>query len=272
MSSPPDPPTSWASGSAYEAYVGRWSALVAPEFLGRLGVEPDRRWLDVGCGTGILTRAILAGAAPTSVIGVDPSEPFLEHARAATVDPRALFRVGSADATGLADDSVDAVVSGLVLNFVADVAAALGEAIRVAVPGGMIGGYVWDYANGMQFIRAFWDAAVALDRAAAPFDQGGRHPIAAPGPLRAAFVDAGLSDVVVEAIEIPTTFTSFEDLWTPFTGGTGQAPAYLATLGQDRVGQLRERLRSSLPIRPDGQIRLSARAWSARGRAPGVGA
>jgi ubiquinone/menaquinone biosynthesis C-methylase UbiE len=187
MSGATDTTSTWSSGDAYEAYVGRWSALVAPRFLDALAVEPDRRWLDVGAGTGITTQAILERAAPASVIGVDPSEPFVQHARRVVRDPRATFRIGTATDTGVADDAIDAVIFGLVLNQLPDAVAALAEARRVTVPGGVIAAYVWDYAEGMQFIRAFWDAAIALDPEAAAHDQARRFPIAAPEPLRAAF-------------------------------------------------------------------------------------
>ena len=258
----------WSSGDAYEAYVGRWSALVAPEFLARLAVAQGRRWLDVGCGTGVLTRAILADAEPTSVVGIDPSEAFVAHARAAIADPRVIFRLGMAADTGLGDDEFDAVVYGLVLNFVPDVAAALAEARRVVALGGVIGAYVWDYADGMQFIRMFWEAAVALDAAARAFDQRRTVPIAAPDTLRNAFADAGLDAIEVSAIEIPTTFRDFDDFWTPFTGGTGHAPTYISSLDAAARDALREGLRSSLPIEPDGRIQLSGRAWACQGRAP----
>jgi SAM-dependent methyltransferase len=258
---------SWSSGDAYEAFVGRWSALVAPEFLAFISVEPGRRWLDVGSGTGILTRAILAGAAPISVVGIDPSATFVEHARRAVADPRATFRLGTAADTGLGDGEVDVVVFGLVLNFVPDVVVALAEARRVVGPGGVVAAYVWDYADGMQFIRMFWEAAVAMDPAATAFDQRRSFPIAASDTLRNAFADAGLEAIEVNAIEIPTTFRDFDDFWMPFTGGTGQAPTYLASLAPADRDALRERLRSSLPIEPDGQIRLSARAWACQGRA-----
>ncbi len=262
------PASAWTSGDAYEAYVGRWSALVAPRFVEFVAAPPGRRWLDVGSGTGILTQAILDLAAPVSVVGVDPSAPFVSHAVLAVRDPRATFVIGTAGETTLADDAVDVVVSGLVLNQVPDVPAALGEACRVAAPGGIVAAYVWDYAGGMQFIRAFWDAAIALDPAASVHDQGRRFPIAAPGPLGSAFTDAGLEAVEVTGIEIPTTFSDFDDLWTPFTGGTGDAPVYLAALDRERRIAVQERLRASVPSEPDGSIHLSARAWACRGRVP----
>jgi len=258
----------WASGSAYEAYIGRWSRLVAPEFLRWLAVPTGRRWLDVGSGTGVLTASILAGCDPRSVVGIDPSEGFVEHARAVVVDARARFRVATAAETELPDDAVDVVVAGLVLNFVPDAEAALAEAVRVVSPGGMVAGYVWDYADGMQLIRRFWEAAVVFDPKAAALEQGGRFPIAARDPLAAAFTAAGLEAVEVRSIEIPTRLAAFDDYCTPFLGGTGPAPAYLASLTGPARDDLRGRLRASLPTEADGSIPLTARAWAAKGRRP----
>jgi SAM-dependent methyltransferase len=262
-------PGPWSSGRAYEAYVGRWSALVAPAFIQFLDVGPGRRWLDVGCGTGILTRAILDEAAPEAVVGIDPSEPFLALARSSVVDRRVVFAPGDAASTGQPDHEFGAVVSGLVLNQVPDIGAALLEARRTVVPDGVVGAYVWDYARGMAFIRAFWDAAIAVDADAARLDQARRFPIAAPAPLRAALAAAGLRSVVVDAIDVPTAFASFDDLWTPFTLGTGDAPAYLESLDAARRDAVRDRLRADVPIDEDGGIRLTARAWAVRGRSPG---
>ena len=237
----------WSSGTAYEGYIGRWSRLVAPVFLDWLEVPPGADWLDVGCGTGVLTRAILEHADPRSVVGVDPSGPFLEHARRATADPRARFETGNADATGLPDASVDAAVAGLVLNFVPDLSAALDEAQRVVRPDGLVAGYVWDYASGMQLLRHFFDAAIALDPDMAEHDEGVRFPITHEGRLAVAFAAAGLDDV---------------------RGGTGAAPTYVATLDEPQRDALREQLRSSLPFEPDGSIHLTARVWAVKGRRP----
>ena len=137
----------WAGSDAYERYIGRWSRPVADQFVAWLDAPPGRRWLDVGCGTGALSQAILRRSAPASVIGVDPLEPFIARASAALTDPRASFRLGSAADTGLPDGAADVVVAGLVLNFVPDVAAALAEWRRVLAPGGVVGAYVWDYVR-----------------------------------------------------------------------------------------------------------------------------
>jgi SAM-dependent methyltransferase len=256
----------WSSGNAYDAYIGRWSRLVAPLFLDWLAIPPGRRWLDLGSGTGALTAAILERCAPVSVVGVDPSEPFVAHARAAVADPRATFSVGSAAATGLADGAVDVVAAALVLNFVPDLGKGLAEAQRVLGPGGTVAGYVWDYADGMQFLRRFWDAAIAIDQAAEAHDEATRFPITRSEPLAAAFRAAGLSDVEVRPIEIPTAFADFDDLWTPFLGGTGPASAYAASLPETARTAVRETLRASLIAEPDGSIRLTARAWAVRGQ------
>lgn len=256
----------WAAGEAYEPYVGRWSRLVAAEFLARLGIPASARWLDVGCGTGALSGAILDRYAPASVIGVDPSEGFLAYARRRLTDPRAEFHQGDAQTLPVSDAAFDAVVSGLVLNFVPDQPKAAAEMRRAARPGGTVAAYVWDYAEGMQMMRRFWDAAAALDPAGAGGkDEALRFSLCRPGPLRSLFEGAGLQRVEVAPIEVPTVFRDFDDYWTPFLAGGAPAPAYCMSLSEDRRAALQERLRATLPAEPDGSVRLSARAWAVQG-------
>ena len=256
----------WTSGEVYEAYMGRWSRLVAAEHVRRLGVGPGLRWLDVGCGTGALTSAVLAAAEPGSVLGVDPSEAFVEHAAAHVADQRVEFRVAEAGDLPLPDRSVEVVVSGLVLNFVADHPAAAREMRRVLGPGGRVGCYVWDYANGMQMLRHFWDVAASVDPTSREADQGERFEICQPDPLRRLMSDAGFDDVVVDEIVVPTVFTDFEDYWSPFLAGRAPAPSYVMTLSDGDRATLRAALRDDLPTDPDGAIRLTARAWEVTGR------
>jgi SAM-dependent methyltransferase len=256
----------WASGAAYEGYVGRWSRLVAAQFVDWLPVPSGARWLDVGCGTGIITAAILARCEPASVVGIDPSGPFLELAREAVTDPRVRFATGTAAETGQPDRSVEATVSGLVLNFVPDVDAALQEIRRVTASDGVIAAYVWDYGGGMEFMRRFWDAAVAEDPAAAPIAEAVRFSLSTPDALDAVFTRAGCGDVETRAIDIPTTFRDFDDFWRPFLAGTGPAPAYLASTDDGRRAAIRGRLERDLPAASDGTIPLTARAWAVRGR------
>lgn len=254
----------WAVGDAYEAYVGRWSRLVAEEFLRWLDVPAGSRWLDVGCGTGALAATVLATQDPAEVVGVDPSEGFLANARATADDPRASFSVGDARSLPAADHSFDTVVSALTLNFVPEPERAAAEFARVSR--GIAAAYVWDYAEGMAMMRHFWDAAVALDPAASDLDEGRRFPLCQPDALDRLWTDAGLDDVTVRAIEIPMVFADFDDYWNPFLGGQGPAPGYVMSISEERRNALRDLLRDRLPTAPDGTIPLIAKAWAVRGR------
>ncbi|WP_163268919.1 class I SAM-dependent methyltransferase [Chelativorans alearense] len=258
----------WSAGDAYEPYVGRWSRLVAAEFLDWLAFPAGARWLDVGCGTGALSETILNRAAPHQVLGIDPSEAFLDFARSRLSEPRIAFKIADAQALPVEDEAFDVAVAGLVLNFVADPARALLEMRRVVRPGGSLAVYVWDYAGEMQLMRRFWEAAVTLDPAARELDEGRRFPICKPEPLRALFAEAGLDDIQDRAIDVPTVFRDFDDYWSPFLGGQGPAPGYCVSLSETKRQSLQEKLRAELPAGPDGSIRLTARAFAVRGVRP----
>jgi SAM-dependent methyltransferase len=255
----------WASGDAYESYVGRWSRLVAREFLSWLGVASGSQWLDVGCGTGALSQTILALAAPAQVKGIDRADGYIARAREQVQDSRASFEVG--DAQALADEAAryDAAVSGLALNFIPQPNRAVSEMMRVVKPDGIVAAYVWDYAGKMQLMRHFWNAAAALDPLARELDEGRRFPICRPNPLRELFQSAGLRDVEVRPLDIATDFRDFDDYWTPFLGGQGPAPSYAMSLSVEQRSALRECIRAGLPFAADGSIPLVARAWAVRG-------
>jgi len=255
----------WTAGNLYEGYMGRWSRPVAHEFIKWLAVPAGGQWLDVGCGTGALSQTILHLTEPASIKGIDRSEGFVEFAKEHVRDDRVRFDVG--DAEVLTDDaeSFDAVVSGLMLNFIPHPDRALAEMKRVAKVGGVVAVYVWDYAEGMQFIRHFFDAAIALDPKAAEHDEGPRFPICHPDALRQLFESTGLQNVEVRAIEVPTVFRDFDDYWNPFLAGVGPAPSYAMSLSEEHRSALRERIRARLPVKTDGSIPLSARVWAARG-------
>jgi SAM-dependent methyltransferase len=255
----------WDSGDAYEPYVGRWSRLVAREFVRWLAAPPGSRWLDVGCGTGALIQTVLELAAPGEVVGKDPSAAYIALAGARMDDdPRAHFEIGDAQALRVAAATFDVVVSGLVINFVPRPELAVAEMARVTRPGGTVAAYVWDYAEGIQLMRYFWDAAGALDPKAKELDEGRRFRLCEPEPLSRLFITAGLEDIEVRAIEVPTYFRDFDDYWSPFLGAQGPAPSYAMSLSEERRVELRERIRASLPGDAEGGIPLSARAWAIR--------
>jgi trans-aconitate methyltransferase len=263
------PTDTWSTGDAYDAYVGRWSECVAAEFLDWLDAGTGRRWLDLGCGTGALTRTVLERCDPRRIVAVDPSEGFLAHAAARVRDPRVTFSVGTADALPPDARRADAAVAGLVLNFVPSPVEFLATMGRIVGPNGVVAVYVWDYAEGMRMMRHFWDAAVALDPAAAALDEAHRFPSCTPAGIEEAFRRAGLAAVDVRPIEVPLHFDGFDDFWTPFLGGQGPAPSYLASLPGPRRDALREAVRDRLPMDLRGAIELTARAWAAR--ATGIG-
>jgi SAM-dependent methyltransferase len=258
----------WEAGDAYEQYAGRWSSLVARDFLGWLDQTAGLRWLDVGCGTGALSAAIIERCAPTALTGIDSSAGFIATARARIADSLARFEQGDGQALPLSDGTFDVAVSGLVLNFVPDPGAMLGEMRRVLRPGGTAALYVWDYAGEMQLMRYFWDAAVALDPSARELDEGSRFPLCQPDALAKLLHDAGLEAGTTAPIAVPTVFRDFDGYWTPFLGGQGPAPGYCMRLPDERRVALRERLRATLPVAADGHIALTARAWAARGTVP----
>lgn len=255
----------FADGDAYEHYIGRWSRPLGRSFVDWLAPATGLRWVDIGCGTGALSNTILERADPSEVIGIDPSEGFLQVARATLVDERAEFRVGDAQAVPLAAAQADVLVSGLVLNFVPDKERALGEMRRVVKPGGTVAAFVWDYAGEMQLIRHFWDAVGELFPDAADQDEGRQFPICKPEPLTDLFRGAELRRVQTAALDVPTVFADFDDYWSPFLRGQGPAGAQCVSLSEEDRERLRKHLEGALPIATDGTIPLIARAWAVRG-------
>jgi SAM-dependent methyltransferase len=237
----------WVMGRS-TSHSSEGGSRLARQFLAWLALPAEGAWLDVGCGTGALSASILANAAPRLVIGCDRSAGYVEYAGEHIQDPRGRFVVAELAGLPLIAEGFDAVVAGLVLNFLPDALDALGLMSARAKEGGTVAVYVWDYAGQMQMLRRFWDAAVALNPAA-----------------RDLFTQAGLDRVTAQAIETPTVFQSFEHYWRPFLGGQGPAPGYARALAPADLSVLREMLRASLPTTASGEIRLIARAWAARG-------
>ena len=247
--------------------MGRWSAKIAPLFLEWLACAANRDWAEIGCGTGALSRSIVAACVPASLVGVDPSEGFLRAAREKLPDPRIRFMIGDAQALPLDDNSADMVVSGLVLNFVRDRTLAMAEMRRIARPGATVAFYVWDYpGGGMGIMRAFWTEAVAQHPEAHDLTEDRRFPFCTRPALTDLAQSAALNKVEATTIEIPAHFSDFDDFWLPFTLGAGPAPGYCASLDPDARQRLRDRLDRNLPRNADGSLTLPVRAWAIRGK------
>ena len=258
----------WTSGTDYDQWMGRWSRLLAREFLKWLSLPAGLRWIDVCCGSGIISEAIVERAAPASVVGVDASPEQTSFARQHRARLNATFETADAMALPFADAHFDVAVCGLGLNYIPNSQRALEEFCRVTRPGGTIAVYLWDYEQGARFLREFWDAAIAIDREAATFDQARRFPMCTQEGLQALFKQSKLDDPTVHPLDIVTRFTNFDDYWRPLLTGQGSAPNYLATRDQPTKTAIRERLRAALPTNVHGAIELPARAWAARARRP----
>lgn len=257
----------WASGDAYETYMGRWSRAVARGFVEWLNPRPSEHWLDVGCGTGALTATICTRCDPASVVGCDAAEAFVAYAKGNVMDARASFLVAGADELPSRVGGFDCIVSGLVLNFLLDPKQAVGNMGKRLRPRGTLAAYVWDYAGGLEFLRHFWEEATASDPGAAALDEGTRFSPCDAAALASLFRDAGLEPVDTRVLDIATDFADFDDYWRPFLGGTGPAPSYVASLDPVQRDSLRQRLAQRIPTGVDGRIHLRARAWAVRGNA-----
>jgi SAM-dependent methyltransferase len=249
---------------AYERFMGRWSRQLAAPLVAFATVQTGDNVLDVGSGTGALAAAVLAATSSGRIVGIDPASAYVDYARSRTQSERVTFEVGDAQQLRFRAAEFDKTLSLLVMNFIPDPAKALSEMIRVTRPGGVVAAAVWDYGEGMEMLRVFWDEAVALDPASDARDE--RHmPLCRSGELAALWRQHGLADVAETPISIEMTFMSFDDFWSPFLQRQGPAGAYVASLSEARQQMLRDRLRARLAPAADGPFRLTARAWAVKG-------
>jgi SAM-dependent methyltransferase len=249
------------SGDAYDRYMGRYSRLLAPELADFAGVEPGMRALDVGCGPGALAEELARRLGAASVCAADPAESL-----AAACAGRVLgadVRVASAERLPWPDDSVDAALAQLVVNFLPDARAGVAEMHRLVRAGGVVAACTWDYSDGMRMLRTFWDAALALDPEAP--DEGRTMRYQDPDELAALWWESELEEVETAPLEVQADYADFDDFWQPFLSGAAPGGAYCASLEPDHQAALREESRRRLGD-PEGPFRLSARAWAVRGR------
>ncbi len=254
----------FSRAAGYERYMGRWSRLLVPGYLEFAGVRDGQRVLDVGTGTGAVALAIESRTRRAEIVGIDPSEAFLAAAKKNAAG-RVSFEVGDGQALRFPDASFDQTLSLLVLNFLKDPMRAIAEMRRVTRRGGTVSGCVWDYNEGMQMARFFWDEAVALDPSMAPKDQRNMK-FARQGELGEAWRSAGLTEVKEHALVIDQHYLNFDDYWLPFLEGAGAAGAFVASLSPERRKDIESRLRRRmLGDRPDGPFTLKGKSWCVRG-------
>jgi SAM-dependent methyltransferase len=244
------------AAAAYDRFMGRYSARLAPAFVDFAGVRAGQRALDVGCGPGAMTAELVRRLGPDAVAAVDPSEQFVAAARErhAAVD----VRWATAEDLPYPDGRFDVTAAQLVVHFMTDPVAGLAEMARVTRPDGVVAACVWDYVGERSPISVFWRAALELDSGAE--DESGLAGAGA-GQLTELFTAAGLTDVEEVALAASVDHASFEAWWEPFTFGVGPAGAYARTLGDAQLSALRERCRQLLP---ESSFTLTTAAWAAR--------
>ncbi len=250
------------TGDAYDSFMGRWSRRLSPALAEAAGIAAGRRVLDVGCGPGALTGVLVDLVGPSSVAACDPSEPFV--AACGARHPGVDVRQAAAEDLPWPDQAFDAVLAQLVLNFVADRAAAVAEMERVLRPGGTVAAAVWDYAEGMEMLRRFWDAARAI-RSDAP-DEAHPTALGGEGELAEFLTAAGFDEVAERTLRVESTYADAHELWQGFLLGVGPAGAWCVTLPDDEREALRREFLGRLP--DSGPVTLAAVARCGTGVRP----
>jgi len=254
-----------ASAQAYDRHIGRYGGPLARALCDAAGVGRGQRALDVGCGPGALAAELVARLGADAVVAVDPSPPFVDGCRERL--PGVEVQLAPAEGLPFEAAAFDVALAQLVVNFMTDARAGLGEMLRVTRPGGVVGAAVWDYAGEMTLLRRFWDAAVALDPAAAALDEGTTMAFCSPGELEDLWSDAGLREVDVAATTVRAGYTGFDDLWGALEAGVGPSGAYVVGLDADGRAALADELRRRLDVGA-APFELAARAWTVTGVRP----
>ncbi len=245
------------AAEAYDRYMGRYSALLAPQLIELAEVTPGQVALDVGCGPGALTGKLVELLGPDAVAAVDPSESFVAAARER--HPGVDVQQGSAEQLPFADSTFDMALAALVVHFMSDPVTGLREMARVTKPGGVVAACVWDFGGGHGPLGPFWQAAGELDPDVVDESE---LPGTREGQLAELFGTAGLRDLREETHRAPLEVGNFDEWWEPFLLGVGPGGAYATGLDDRARDALRERCRELLPPVP---FTLDARAWAVRG-------
>ena len=253
-----------AATDMYGRFVGRYAPGLAAALIDATGIDPADRVLDVGCGPGGLATELAKVVGSENVAAVDPSQAFVSVCRARL--PSADVRVAAAEELPFEDDSFDAALAQLVVNFMTDAERGVGEMKRVVRPGGKVAACTWDYRERMTMLRAFWDAAhESVPEEAARYDEGTTMGYSTEEELTGLWREVGLEDVRGGELWVTADYDDFDDLWAPFPSGIGPAGAFCASLEPERQAELRAAYARRLG-NPEGPFELSARAWYAVGR------
>ena len=252
--------------AAYERFMGRWSRAVAPLFLDWLDAPSGARWLDVGCGTGILAETVLGLCAPAAVFAVDSAPAQVQAAASGAAAGRVTFEVADACALPFANCAFDVVASALVINFIPDRLLALAEMRRVARVGGLVGGYVWDFAAELS---PSGPLRKALRRSGAEVPVIPGTDASSPDALHRLFESAGLAQIETRVVEVCLSYASFNEFWVAQTPGYAPMAKVIAAMKEPERMRLVRAVQAALPAGPNGSIEYFARAHAIKARVPG---
>lgn len=259
-----DTATVFNAADDYERFMGRWSRAIGQTFLGWIDAARDKRWLDVGCGTGAFSELIATRCSPRSLVGIDPSAAQVEFAR--KLLPRYSFEVADSMALPFADATFDVVASALVIHFIPDRATAFAETKRVLAAGGLVGGYTWK-REGMKEFAAYAPMIDGIAAIGVPPPHSTPVEESSVDGMRASLESAGFADADAIEITVSQTFPNFDEYWGIQTVPFARAGQAVARLSDAQRSRLRDHLRERL-VAPDGSITYSATAVAGRARKP----
>lgn len=260
-------PDLFSNADGYESVMGRWSAHLAALFLDFAGLSDGERVLDVGCGTGSLVAQVAQRASHSTIVGIDPSQPFVVYARERFPDSRIKIDHGTAVDLPYEAASFDRALSLLVFMFIDEDQRAAGEMRRVTRPGGTVAACTWR-RDGLEMSTILWEVITGFDPKAV------RHPervlrLNQPGELLELWNQVGFEDCQETELELAMQFSSFDDYWEPYMQGAGPDAAYLLSISAEERQEIRDAVRLRMLQRSrDGAFTLTARALAVRGRVP----
>jgi SAM-dependent methyltransferase len=251
------------AGATYDSFMGRYSRSLARPFADAAGVQPGQTAVDVGCGPGALTSVLVERLGADRVVACDPSAAFVADFAARHVGVR--VELAAAESIPYENGRFDHAMAQLVLHFVSHPDRAAQEMRRVVRPGGRVSACVWDFDQGMEMLRGFWDAATEVDPDAP--DEARTLRFGRAREIVELFEANGLEDVVETTLTVSSTYASFDELWRGLLAGVGPAGAYCVAQPDDRRLALHDALFRRFGS-PTGPFTLAAVARCAVGVVP----
>jgi SAM-dependent methyltransferase len=194
----------WAAhADLLEQMPARYDAAL----LDAAGIGPGARVLDIGCGTGSLTRVAARRAAPGAVVGVDLSAAMVEVARTRAAGlGNASFLRADAQVHPFPAAGVDVVVSRTGASFFGDARAAFANLARATAPGGRLALLTWQAPAHNEWFVEVTAALAGRPMGGPPPGVPSPFALADPDVVRALLNGAGYADVQLTDVREPAQF------------------------------------------------------------------